>query len=48
MLTADGKIPNGRLNISTTISSESTNEEPISAKAVYDAIGNIEELLAQL
>lgn len=48
MLTADGKIPNGRLKISTTISSESTDEEPISAKAVYDAIGNIEELLAQL
>jgi hypothetical protein len=48
MLTADGKIPNGRLNISNSITSESTENEPVSAKAVYDLVGNLESLLAEI
>lgn len=40
-----GKIPSGRLDIATSISSNSTDTEVVSAKCVYDLIGNITSLL---
>ena len=48
MLGSDGKIPDGRLPIATSVSSGSTNEEVVGAKLFYDTCGDIETLINAL
>ena len=48
LLASDGKIPNGRLTISTSMSSSSTDSEIPSLKLLYDTCGDIETLINAL
>ena len=48
LLTSTGKIPNGRLTISTSMSSSSTDSEIPSLKLLYDTCGDIETLINAL
>lgn len=48
LLQSDGKIPDGRLPIATSVSSSSTNAEVVGAKLFYDTVGDIETLLAAI
>lgn len=43
-----GIIPADRMNIATSVSSSSTNAQPVGAKLFYDTIGDIESLLHEL
>lgn len=45
LLNSSGKIPAGRLPISTSVDSSSTNDTVVSAKLLYDTVGDIETLL---
>lgn len=45
LLNSSGQIPAGRLPISTSVDSSSTNNTVVGAKLFYDTIGNIETLL---
>ena len=45
LLGSDGKIPSGRLQIATSVSSSSTNDETVGAKLFYDTVGDIESAL---
>ena len=47
LLTSAGKIPNGRLTISTSMSSSSTDSEIPSLKLLYDTRGDIETWVGQ-
>lgn len=48
LLDATGKIPAGRLTISTSVSSASTNAEVVGSKLFYDTCGDIETLINAL
>lgn len=48
LVAEDGKVPTNLLNVSNSITSESTENELVSAKAVYDLVGNLESLLAEI
>jgi hypothetical protein len=48
MLGSDGKIPDGRLPIATSVSSSSTNADVVGAKLFYDTCGDIETLINAL
>lgn len=48
LLDATGKIPAGRLTISTAVSSASTNAEVVGSKLFYDTCGDIETLINAL
>lgn len=48
MMSADGTIPAGRLNIASSVDSSSTNSEMVGAKLFYDTCGDIETLINAL
>lgn len=48
LLGSDGKIPDGRLPIATSVSSSSTNADVVGAKLFYDTCGDIETLINAL
>lgn len=48
LLGSDGKIPDGRLPIASSVSSSSTNAEVVGAKLFYDTCGDIETLINAL
>lgn len=48
LLGSDGKIPDGRLPIATSVSSSSTNADVVGAKLFYDTCGDIVTLINAL
>lgn len=48
LLNSSGKIPAGRLPISTSVDSSSTNDTVVGAKLLYDTVGNIETALQNI